>query len=342
MYHVLGELTGGGIERWLQNVAEYPSAKYEHHFILLKKTVGDIEVDLIEKGHKVFHVDSKNPLKFGIFINRLRRIEKIDILHSHLHFYSGLVVMLAALIGIKKRISHSHLTDDGSNAFYKFVMRLLIWAFSSRGVAVSREAYSELFFKSSKNVVIHCGLRLDTIEKARVRRDDSIVIGTVARLERIKNQTVLIDILEELQRRGCVNSSLIVVGDGSRMSYLREYADAKGLLPYVEFSGWQGNVNAFLDQMDCFILPSLAEGLPLSAVEAQARGLPIIISQNITREVIIDPAAGVDIRLDAGIEAWADGVLNVIDRKVDIGLVAASDFNIDINIKELERLYDGL
>ena len=152
-------------------------------------------------------------------------------------------------------------------------------------------------------------------EEIRVRKrcelnlGDRLVIGHVGRFVLPKNHTFLIDIFAEIHKLK-PNAVLMLVSDGPLMEEIQQKVKRLRLDNAVLFLGKRSDVNELMQAMDIFILPSLWEGLPLTGVEAQAAGLPTMMSDSITEEVCITPYAHM-LPLNSGAKAWAGEALKL-------------------------------
>ena len=81
------------------------------------------------------------------------------------------------------------------------------------------------------------------------------------------------------------NSKLVLVGTGNLADEIKAYATELGISSDVMFLGLRSDIPELMQAMDCFTLPSLFEGLPVSGIEAQAAGLPCLFADTITQEI---------------------------------------------------------
>ena len=116
--------------------------------------------------------------------------------------------------------------------------------------------------------------------------DDDFVVGHVGRFYPQKNHEFLIDVFSEVRLQK-PNAKLLLLGDGPLQEKIRQKVETLGLAESVVFAGLQKNPAPFYSAMDVFAFPSLWEGLPLTLVEAQYSGLPCVVSENVTREVVV-------------------------------------------------------
>ena len=291
-----------------------------------------------QHGIKVYYIESKNPLKIFLRLKEIQDIEQIDLVHSHIHFFSGFIVLIAAIIGIKNRIVHSHTSNDPRNLIYITAMKILIMLFSTGGIAVSKSAYKDLFFVDKGNIIMHCGVPFPNRHIERRTTDEIITLGTVARLEAVKNQKFLIDVAHYMQMSYTVK--LIIVGDGSLRSELEEYVNSLNMKNSVTFTGWSANIYEYLALMNCFVMTSFREGLPLSAIEAQVAGVPVVLADTISEEtIVLAKVSGIRVSLNSTLDIWQINIVHMSRISFDRNLIYETDFNLDRNVTALEKFY---
>ena len=149
----------------------------------------------------------------------------------------------------------------------------------------------------------------------RIRREYNIgktdyVIGHVGRFMKQKNHKYLIDIFAEFNNK-VPNSYLLLLGTGELEDEIHHYVNGRGLSDRVIFTGSVANVEDFYQAMDVFMLPSLYEGLPVVAIEAQAADLPVLISENVDHSCAITDNVSF-IPVSENIDRWLD----ILDRTV--------------------------
>lgn len=231
-----------------------------------------------------------------------------DVIHLHTSSWRGFLIEQVAMeMGIRKVIVHSHSTgidvEDGverekqlrEHERYKkqFTMEYATDVCSCSGLAadwlfgpgVPREQLRIL-----PNAIDVGKYHFCPEIRERTRRllnlENRTVIGNVGRYSYQKNQDFLIRAFADAYAR---NSSLFLlcVGEGKLLQSLREMIEELNIKDSALCMEWQDNVEDYLQAMDVFCLPSRFEGLPISAIEAQASGLKCLISDNVTEEVRI-------------------------------------------------------
>ena len=158
------------------------------------------------------------------------------------------------------------------------------------------------------------------------------MIGHVGRFNLQKNHTRLLDIFAHIAK-AAPDARLALIGVGE----LEQSTQDK-----VLFLGQMANVNEWYQAMDCFVLPSLFEGLPVVGVEAQAAGLPCFFSDQVTDEILLLPDA-CRIPLQAGDEEWAGKILAAKqaehDRARGEGIVRQAGYDIHAEGRKLQEIY---
>ena len=216
---------------------------------------------------------------------------------------SVLTLKAAKKAGIKVRIAHSHSTSN-YREFMKTIIKNILRPFSkvyaTDYFACSEKAGRWLFgnktFNEGKVTIIPNAIdiekfKFDEIKRKEIRKnyninDNDFVIGHVGRFVKQKNHKFLIKLFYEVKKERPY-SKLLLIGDGPLRSKIETMVNKLNLQDSVIFCGVQEHTEWYYNAMDCFVLPSLYEGLPVVGVEAQANGLPCFFSKNMTREVMI-------------------------------------------------------
>ncbi len=288
----------GGIEEFALNLLRFdPMGVHRFGFgILGHKTV--YEQELKDLGAEYFFIPPKRKVLANIrcfwkLLGELRGTYDTVYFNTS-GLYYPMPYLLAALRGYRI-VLHSHLmpAEDWKAPLHKF-NRLWIGRLCQGKLACSRDAARWMFGKkASQATFVPNGVELERFaydpEKAlQVRRqlklEGKFVIGHVGRLAPVKNQKRLLEILaavNEIQADG----TLLLVGAGQDLENLKAQAEQMGLARQVIFYGATRQPQIPMLAMDCFVMPSLAEGFPVTLVEAQAAGLPCLVSTHVTEEV---------------------------------------------------------
>lgn len=284
-------------------------------FDLVTKNVPDHSyVEQIEEHGGRVHVIPRSMRRIWKYFTTLKKVVKenqYDLVHIHGNSHTLVIELLAAKLGgCKARIAHGHSTGCNSLALHKCLTAPFDGLCTHR-LACGNEAGQFLHGKHSfavmrngidvKKYLFSANARCDY--RNRYGIEARFVLGHVGMFDEVKNQSFLLDILNELLKTDC-RYHLLLIGEGPLQEMVKEKATDLQIKDYVTFVGGTDCVSEHLSAMDMIVMPSLHEGLPLSLIEAQASGLRCLVSDNITREV--DKTGNLTfLPLDAGAACWA-------------------------------------
>lgn len=303
---VFNALDQGGIEHVVINLMKnMDQTKIEFHFALMdgRKGVLDKTVENLG-GHLHYFSSSKKSL--GNIYNNLSNIIKMygpfHTIHSHVYFFSGYVLSVAKKYNIPIRIAHAHDTYKGENTslirkIYELEMQYLINKNSTYKLGVSKEACLHVFGKiDNSTFIINNAINLENYKLNKVTRynkrselgilDTERLIINIGRFEDQKDHEYLIDVFYKLLNK-TKDLKLLLVGNGSLKKTIIDKVKRLGISKNVIFLENRNDINELLMAADIFLMTSKYEGLPIVLIEAQAAGIPCIISSNITHTAII-------------------------------------------------------
>jgi glycosyltransferase involved in cell wall biosynthesis len=356
----------GGVETWLmQLLRNADPARLRMDFLVDSVTPGDYDDEIRARGAKVLPCPSRSrPLEFRRRFRRtLAEHGPYDAIHTHVQQFGGYVLWLAEREAIPVRIAHSHndtterdrATPWSRRAWHRW-LTTRVARHASRGLAASELAAASLFGKDwhvdDRWRVLHCGLDFQPFraehDRAGVRAGlglpvDALVIGHIGRFLPQKNHALLLRIAEEVCRRE-PRARFVLVGDGPLAPTMRGEVQRLGLGDRVIFGGVRSDIPALLDAFDVFLLPSLHEGLPLVGIEAQAAGLPIVLSTTVTRELAAIPSLFRWLSLADSVDEWAAMVLAAVrqgrmPKAESIDALSRTDFSVHAGLAALESEY---
>jgi glycosyltransferase involved in cell wall biosynthesis len=362
--HVVGALNHGGVETWLVHVVRHSDpARVRHDFIAHSSEPGAYDDIVKSLGSKIFPLTCyRNPIAYHHSLTRHLRQTPYDVVHSHVHHFSGVVLRAAHAAGIRRRIAHSHndTTEIEKRAgltrqLYLRISKSLIRRYATHHVAASREAAQSLTLTPEHAwTILYCGHDFGQFhqvpDQASVRAEfgipeGAVVLGHVGRFDTQKNHEFLLRIAAAFGT-GMPNWRLLLVGDGPLRSELVRSARTLGISDQVIFAGIRSDVPRLLiSAMDVFLFPSIHEGLPLACTEAQAAGLPLVISDVITRE--LDVVHGIISRMSLknSPSEWAATCARAAammrPRAAALKALETSSFSIGACLERLEQLYES-
>jgi len=368
--HVTGSFNRGGIETWLRQVLPHiPRNLYESDICTYRFAQGQYEKEFKGMQCTEYHIPlGSSPwdiLRFSLRFRRLLRSRRYEVVHCHGLLFVGFLLFLAWIEGTPVRIAHAHSSRritskrmSWMNRIGIAVNRRITLAFLTHGIACSDEAGTALFggaWKSNPQCsLIHCGIDLSPFQTdpaSHFLRAEtgfpkcSRIIGHVSNFSVAKNTGFLVEVVAKVMRnRGDV--VLFLVGDGAGRRDLELKCVVLGIRNKVCFLGTSSRVPALMkDAMDVFLMPSIYEGLPLVLLEAQAAGLPCLVSQAVSREAMVSPGAIEFLSLAEGIDVWAERTEALLDAGRQSGeylkKLMESDFNVTVSAAKLREVYES-
>ena len=312
--HVFGAMDRGGAEtRTMEIMRQLDRTQVAFDFCVLSGRPGAYAAEIATLGGTI--VPCRVPAQLAYLPSVFRR-GGWNVVHSHVHHFSGAILLAARLAGVRGRVAHLRTSDAGAlttqrRRLYEGAMRRLIDATATRVVAVS-EAAMESFFggawrTDARRSVIYNGI--DTahftqpIDRAAVRRSLDVppthhLLLHVGNFHPAKNHAALVNTAAHLVAQG-LPFVLALVGDGPERPAIEALVRGARLESQVRFLGARNDVADLLQAADCFVFPSRWEGLPGAVLEALAANLPVVASAippvlEIARQVdgvtCIDPA----------------------------------------------------
>lgn len=292
----------------------------------------------------------KNVISYFFYIMACIKKDHIDAIHVHGNSSSISLDLLAAKLGgVKICIAHSHNSDCSIGILNK-VLRPFLLMLCDYGIACSQEAANNMFGAKRRKkscLILKNGINIEQFIYDEAGRENlrnewninehTIVLGHVGVFNSQKNQQFLLPILKELIKSN-PNYRLVLVGDGEKREIIQENAKNEGLSEYIIFTGKRDDVNKVMSAIDIFLFPSIFEGLGIVAIEAQAEGLPCLLSSEV-------PSIAKILYTTEFIEleqvAWVNAIKKINIGRVNDGnmLVRNSGWDINDCVKELEGFY---
>lgn len=366
--HVLGVMDRGGAETWLMNVLRnIDRTRFHMDFLVHTEEPGAYDNEIRALGSEVIPcLDPSRPWTYARrFRQTLQNRTPYDVVHSHVHHYSGFVLRLAQRQGIPVRIAHSHNDTsnmDGASGIarrqYLNLTKRWIARYATHRLACSNNAGTALFgdaqnFQSSW-LTLPCSIDLTPFQGQGDRQNmrgrlgilpETLVIGHVGRFAEQKNHGFLIDVAAELIARR-PEACFLLIGDGPLRAGIEATVRARNLSHAVRFLGVRSDVaQLMMNVMDVLLLPSLYEGLPVVLIEAQAAGLPCVISDVVTPEADIVPPLIRRLSLSDPLGHWAEAIIAAYDihqtvpRSQALVEVGRSPYDLRQALPGLERMY---
>lgn len=298
---------GGGISSYVKNLIAAPN---QDNIVMDVAGFGTFPNSFVEVvtsyGGRVYPLPSVHK-SFAAFIKAYRAVlcHRYDALHCHFSGYKGWIFKrMARMAGVPLIITHAHRTDDESKeGLYQVSLRLsqaLSRSCSDCYMTCSEMAAAFIFGAdfvrhhpvwmmpntirpSQYRDELTAAEQREYLAKLGLTQKDRIILGHIGRFNKQKNHPFLLDIARRLKQDG-LDFVMLLIGDGDNFQKIQRAVLEEHLEDRVFFWGKRNDVSRILKWMDLMLLPSLYEGLPTVAVEAQAAGTPCLLADTITRQ----------------------------------------------------------
>ena len=355
--HVVGSLGTGGIQSYLIELYRHiDRSQVQFDFVVHIKAAKSYVPEVESLGGIVYYIDNdvfecKNWGKYLLFWKRFyKEHPEYKIVHGHLRSTAAVYLWEARKHGCFT-IAHSHATTNGygTTAWIKDILQFPVRYFADYCIGCSQEANEWMFGKKRANsktcAVLRNGIEVEKYAfrkevRASLRSelgylDTDLVIGNVGRLVAQKNQELLINALSLLGDQ----YKLLLVGDGPLRQKLQEQISNCSLQSRVKMLGSRDDVDKLLSAIDIFALPSRNEGLGIAAIEAQAAGLPTLLSNSVPKDAYVTRSAVCVQEETAG--EWAEAIkqITVNERTSASELITDAGYSICDAAEKLQSLY---
>jgi glycosyltransferase involved in cell wall biosynthesis len=364
----------GGIETWLMNVLRNVDRdRFRFDFMVYTADHCSYDDEIRALGSTI--LSCAPPAEAARHAQELTRLLSTqgpyDAIHVHGSSDIGYTLRTAARAGIPIRVAHSHNNSEERRRrlrsyAYRVVTRRWMKAHMTVGLGCSRAACTYLFggrWRSDPRCrVLYYGLdwepfRPDTDRPPGARSSvratraalglpqDALVIGHVGRFAPQKNHGFWLQIAECIAARRD-DATFVLVGDGELRPAFEEQVRQRGLQDRFVLTGVRPDVPQVMQAMDVFLFPSHFEGLGIVLLEAQASGLPCVVSDAVPPEATVIEHQVSRLALKASPATWADAVLEAAvgdrdrDRRAAWDAVTRSPFSLPYCIDRLEEIYD--
>lgn len=360
--HVIGAMGSGGAEAMIMNIyRNIDRTKIQFDFVVHTNKKEFYDDEILSLGGKIFHTERYNILNYlqykRFWDDFFTDHDEYHIIHGHINS-SAAIYLKSAKEHNRIAVVHSHATRNSEKSMRKcaflissYPIRYIADFFFACSKKAGIDRFGKRIVKSKRFCVLNNGIDTNSYKynyqkRIQIRnrfniKDNTVVIGHVGRFTYAKNHRFLIDIFSSIHRAE-PNSILMLVGIGELEEEIREQVKTLGLENAVLFLGQTNNVGLVLQAIDVFIFPSLFEGLGIALVEAQAAGLPCIVSENIQKEADIKAGLVHYLKVNDGKEKWAQKAIELrnVERYDITNQVKKAGFDIFDCVNYLETFYE--
>lgn len=366
--HVTEVLDAAGIESFIMNVYRHiDKSKIQFDFFIMRNKKEYYEDEILSLGGHKFYCDFSNEKNVLLKIRKEAKVlynflknHKYRVVHVHACTpLRALYIKAAKKAGVEKVIMHSHSAAISGKSFIKRVFyryyRHVITKYATDYFACSKAAskwmYEAKIINKKLDKVIHNGIDTEVFkfnENIRNQYRDSLklagcfVLINTGRFTEQKNQSFILEIFKQILIK-IPNCKLLLLGDGPLKDSVKAKSSFLEIDDKVIFLGVRNDVGKLLQAADCFIMPSLYEGLPVAGIEAQCSGLPCVFSNNVTYEVKITENV-VFLSLEDSKLIWADTIFDFLNKNIDRNVlkeIVNNGYDISSTVDILTNIYLG-
>lgn len=350
----------GGAESMVMSHLHFiDKEKFQIDFINHTQEHCDFDDEIKMMGGKLYHLP-----RFKIYnIVQYRNAWKTffeehpdyDVIHIHYFTLAPIIIPIAKKYGIKIRITHSHNTKR-SNIFKGFLLNMFhkrMVEDSTLLLACGEEAGENIFhttnFKVFNNAIDTNRFQFSEDERIKIREElgisqYDILIGHVGSFRSTqKNHARIVKVFKEIQEKDN-RYKLVLVGNGALLPQIKKEVSNLGISNSVIFTGVRSDIPNLMSAFDCFLFPSLFEGLGIVAVEAQATGCPVIASSVVPTEAVLTDIITM-VPLKESDNVWGEKIKHALSKEINRTeyhkKVQMAGYEVRDNVNVLESIYQG-
>lgn len=354
---VLGGTNLGGAESRIMDIYRHiDREKIQFDFLVTAGNDGYFSPEIKSLGGNVYTIPKYRFYNHFQYINAVKSFfakhTEFSAVHGHMTSTAAMYLPIAKKSGVPLTIAHARSAgvDKGIKGKLTRFLRRKLSKKCDMMIACSDLAGISVFGKKAqeagKVVFMPNGIdtdeyRLDTITRDKLRQqyrvEDKLVIGHVGRFHYAKNHEFLIKVFAEVLKIRD-DAVLMIVGDGSLRLDIERWVDENGVKEKVILTGNQSPVAPFFQTFDCMLFPSRFEGMPGTVVEAQAAGVPCLISDTITPQVKASELVEF-MSLNSSYEEWAQKLVELVDDKYERPDLSQTMYDVNNQIAYYTDLY---
>lgn len=358
--HVVSSMNAGGMETMIMNYYRHlDRTKYQFDFMIHDPNPVFFEKEIASLGGKIYRVSPQrpNPFKNHKEIRALLKTHHFDAIHVHQGITYFYPLKYAKKIGIPNRIVHNHGINRQFLKYLKLYNNLYarkrISSLGNHFIACSETVLNHLFsnqiIQKKQYIILPNAIDVekfcyDEQKRDSIRKEFHIgeekVFLHIGTFTKPKNHVFMLEAFNSYVKKD-PQAKLLLVGEGILKSEVEHFVQDSHLQNNVIFTGVRQDVPALLSAADAMLFPSLYEGLPLTLIEAQSSGIPILASDQVSKECgLTDLISFLPIH-DSNI--WVTEMERIpknTQRKLYQDKMLNTDFSIKKSIRILEKLYD--
>lgn len=351
--HIIRTMNMGGAQVIIMNLYRNINRQnIQFDFLLNEKGIFDDEIRKL--GGTIFYMPYLTQIGPNKYKKELENFFaqhlEYKIIHSHMNQVSGLILEAAKRAEVPYRIAHAHSTNNKNHIVGKIYKKYLQHKINNNAnyrFACSEDAgkwlYSGEKFTIIKNGIDFSKFAFDSQKREQMRKQlginsGCIVIGNVGRFSKVKNHTFLINLFKKFQEKQ--EAKLLLIGEGKLKQNMIQKVQEEKLEDKVIFQVEKEHIEDYYQCIDLYICPSLYEGIPLTLIEAQCNGIPILASNTIDKNVKIMENVQFE-NLSSTLDIWLKDIEELLKegRTQQIEKIEKAGYNIKQQARKLEKIY---
>lgn len=335
--HIVGAMQRGGAETLLMNLfRSLDRNKYQFDFLYFTSQNCAYDDEIESLGGKIYRIESESNNKLFQILNRyinyfrlLKKLPNHQIIHSHINLNGAVFLLIAYLQQKRLRIAHSHTSDRKMSLkerFFYSISTKMIKISANIFLACGDSAAKYLYPKITRDEIVLLPNSIDIANfqkkdycenylRNKLNLDKDIkILSQIGSFTSIKNHIFTINFAKYLQNTN-EKVHVVFVGGGPLEHELKKKVKDQNLSKYITFYGSSKEIPKIMHSSDLLFMPSIAEGFPVVLVEAQACGLPCLISNNISKEVDLELNLIAFADLTDDFSVWKNKLNNAFSRK---------------------------
>lgn len=364
--HIVSAMNRGGAETLLMNIfRNIDREKVQFDFISHRNEQCDYDGEIITLGGEVYRIPSLGQVGPFAYMRELTKImskKQYVAVHTHTDYQGGIAAIAAKIVGIEKRICHSHSSNwsKGSGFRAKVILKALQFIMNYAGTdycACSIEAARFLFKEKlvrTKVKVMKNGIdtrqfiEVDACDSTYLKKeldipDNAKIIGHIGHFSESKNHDFILKVLKEMVKRD-KNFIVVLVGEGPLKDTVKLKAKELGICSNIRFLGVRSDIPQLIKLFDVFLFPSLFEGFGIVTLEAQCSGTPCVVADTIPKDTDMGLGLISFVSLNENFEIWSREIYKALQverpkKQLIIDNISDLGFDIRSNIPKWLALY---
>jgi len=381
--HIIDSFGVGGAEKWLLECVKYlylnPHLNIQFDFLATSGTESVLDREVLLYGSKIYYskFSKINVFKFSSNLNRILQLNKYDAIHNHQDFVAGIHFLLVFNRLPKIRITHLHnpynfilnYKNSISRSITYSLGKKLMYLFSTKitgtsNFVLNEYGYNKFPYNLKRISPLYCGFDSERFifnsnSRNKIRNElswdaDSKIALFVGRIgltdndlgQNQKNPEFAFSIAKILAMETC-NWNFIFVGKKGRLGeFYNNEIVSLGIQNRIKFLDVRQDINDIYSASDVLLFPSFWEGLGMVAVEAQASGLKVVMSDSIPDESIVVNECVTKLNLQKPLKDWVNAIINAellpFEKRIDqCSMISNSYFSIQNSVINLLKSYQN-